>query len=283
METRVLRHRFTTNFAKAKPPGRILLSFIMLVLATLVHSCDNTESPLETPSPDIYIVFGHQEGLKIAEPSVTFQWEGSNRLVNEFSYRFMPEQENWSEWVTDTTVTLDYLGQGEYTFEIKGRYERGRESEASERRTFTVDIPGPGILLRPFKHIVVLGEDFNIELLVDDVRDMMFAHFVLKFDTAQLEALEVISGESFQDQPPAFFTTIDNFSGSVDVSMSTIGAEPPRVNGTAVIAVVRFKPLLAEESKIYIDNRSEFRDSRGNPIDTISRIGSIVEVTEQTP
>ena len=87
----------------------------------LIYSCDDVEAPIEAPLPDTYIIMGPQEGLVLTEPSVTFQWAGSNRLVSEFSYRYAPEQENWSEWAADTTVTLKNLNQGSYTFEIKSR------------------------------------------------------------------------------------------------------------------------------------------------------------------
>ena len=235
---------------------------------------------METPPPDTYITVIPQGNATLSEPSVTFQWAGSNRLVTEFSYRCVPKEESWSEWSADTSITLNYLDQGSYVFEVRGRYEPGKEDDIPDQRAFTVDIPGPGMLLSPFMQKAELGQEFAVEILADDVEDVMFAHLVLKFEPGQLEALDAAPGESFQTDPPAFFRTIDNSSGIVDLSISTIGAEPPGINGTGSLAAVRFRPISSGECMIYLSDGSEFRDSSGSHVDVISRVGSVVEIAE---
>jgi len=281
MESQFLKNRSINKQVGKLFYLRLIYACLMLpALAMVISSCDNAEAPLEVPTPDTHILLGPLDKSLINEPSVTFQWTGSNRLVGEFSYRCIPKRESWSEWSTDTSVTLEYLNQGNYVFEIRGRYEPGYEDEAPDQRTFTIDIPGPGMLLSPFKQNISSGEEFDVELLADEVTDMMFVHLILKFEPAQLEVLDAAAGRSFQSQPPAFFGTIDNSIGIVDVSMSTMGSEPSRLNGTGSVVIIRFRSISSGESRIYIDSRSEFRDSAGKTIDTISRIGSVIEIAE---
>lgn len=251
--------------------------FLILVSIT-ISSCGELEAPLSEVSFDTYIVSGPEEGSEVAEPLVTFQWEGSNSLVNEFSYRYMPYQENWSVWSSDVSITLDHLDQGDYVFEVKGRYEPGNEDDTPARRSFTVDIPGPGMLMKPFRQKTVMGEEFNIYVIADDVEDLVLAHLVLKFDPSKLQAVDANPGEIFQSYPPAFFKTIDNSGGIVDISISSIGAEPSRFSGTGAIAAIRFKSLSVGESSVDFDRESEFRDSKNKPVLVLNQFGSIVEI-----
>jgi hypothetical protein len=216
---------------------------------------------------------------------VTFQWWGSH-LVNEFSYRMTPGQEEWSTWSTDTSKTLDCLDQGDYVFEVKGRYAPDMEDESPAQRTFTIDIPGPGMLMSPFRQKAVPGQEFEIDVVADDVEDLMLAHLILVFDPAQLQALDSAPGETFQSgDPPVFFEEIDNSRGVVDISISTITIKSPTdatpsINGMGRIAIIKFKAMSAGESSVAFHSASEFRNSINDPIGIANMIGSVIEIAE---
>jgi hypothetical protein len=270
--------------------SRMFMCMILAIVAIISSSCGEVEDPLPEAPLETYITSGPEDGSAINEPSATFQYRGSNELVQEFSYRCTTQQEtggptsvgNWSAWSPDTSIILEHLDQGDYVFEVRGRYEPENEDETPARRTFTVDIPGPGILLKPFKQEAILGEEFEIDVVADHVEDVMLVHLILKFELGQLQALDATPGGIFQDYPPAFFKTIDNSEGVVDITISTIGAEPSRINGTETIATIRFKSLSAGETIIDFDSASEFRDSENNPIYIMNRIGSLVEIAQVT-
>ena len=260
-------------------PSRI---FIFLVVVVISSSCGGGEDGGEIipETPGAIITSGPEEVVNA--PQVTFQWKGSNKFVNEFAYRWMPYyDENWSEWSSIKSVTLRYLDEGEYTFEVKGRYEDESESDEPTVWTFTVDIAGPGVFLKPLKRRAKLNEEFEIEVWVDEVESSMLAHLILKFEPAQLRALEAVPGDMFQgNYPPAFFETIDESEGIVDISMSTIGTNLPTVKGTGAIAAIRFKSLSIGESDVDFDSGSDLRDPANKPIAIITWIGSNIEIMQ---
>ena len=255
---------------------------IVIIVALIVSSCGEVEKPLEETPPDTNIVSGPGEGSTITEPSVTFEYTGSNKLVSEFSYRYSPIQENWSKWSPDKSVKLEYLDQGKYVFEVKGRYESGNEDTTPDQRSFIVDIPGPGMLLKPFKRNAAPGEEFKIEVVADEVgEDVLLAHLILKFEPALLQFLDAAPGEFFQSSsPPVLQKTIDNSEGIAVIDISTITAQPPRIKGTGIIAAVRFRSLSAGKSNVSFDDKSKFEDSTRKTISIVNRIGSVVEITE---
>ena len=133
----------------------------VIALTIVISSCGEVEEPLPEAPVDINIISGPEEGEVIDYPSPTFQWEGSNSLVNEFSYRLVPhpEYQEWSQWSSDASTSFDKLNEESYTFEIKGRYEPGNESSTALQRRFSVDIPFDLILMvQSDKSVYSLGE-----------------------------------------------------------------------------------------------------------------------------
>ncbi|MFC1716388.1 hypothetical protein ACFL6S_22135 [Candidatus Poribacteria bacterium] len=254
---------------------------VLTLLIIVVVSCDKVEDPLAEVPPDTVITLGPADGTVVTEPSVSFQWEGSNRFVGEFSYRCSPYQAEWSLWSSDRSITY-YLDEGDYLFEVMGRYESGNEDDTPVQRVFTVDFPGPGILIKPLRQEVTPGQEFTIHVFVNDVADLMLVHLSLKFGPSVLQALDAIPGEVFQvGSPPVFFKKINNFDGIVDIDISTVNARPSRINGTADIAVIRFRSLSTGKSSVTLEDGSELRDSGNRIIDVVSRFGCVVEATAE--
>ena len=133
----------------------------LIALVIVISSCGEVKEPLSEAPIDIHIISGPQQGEVIDYPSPIFQWEGSNNLVSQFSYRLAPhpEYQEWSQWSSDLSTSFDKLQEESYTFEIKGRYEPGYEIAAPVRRYFSVDIPHDLILMvQSDKPVYTLGE-----------------------------------------------------------------------------------------------------------------------------
>jgi len=269
--------------------NRISLCSVLGIIAIISLSCGEIDPPPLPPDVNTIIMSGPEDGETLQKPSATFQWTGNTVYVGEFSYRCVPlddgciaSYEDWSEWSNGTSITLDYLDQGTYVFEVVGR-SPGEVDETPDARTLKIDIPGPGMLLRPFKKVAILNEEFMIEVLADDVDDFVFAHLILKFDPALLEATHVRLGEKFQGSPRALFVDDSKLkSGIADINMSTINSQLPVIRGgTETIIIISFRPLVSGESRIEFDVSSEFNNSEGEPIEIENRIGSVIEVLEQ--
>ncbi len=264
--------------------NHIFIYIFLVFFAIIISSCGDVEKPISEVPPDTYVISGPEDGAVVPESSVTFIYQGNNDLIQEFSYVCTSIQDVWSAWSADRSITLGYLDQGDYVFQVKGRYEPGNEDQEPARRAFTIDIPGPAMLLKPLKKVAVLGQEFKTEVIADEVKDLMVAHLILKFDPSQLQVLDAIPGEVFNGSslPKFFFKVLDNTSGIVDINMSTIGAKPDRISGTEIIAAVKFKPLLVGKSNLDINIKSEFRDLTNRPLDIINRIGSVIEILESS-
>ena len=155
----------------------------VIALAIVISSCGEVEKPLPEAPVDINIISGPQQGEVIDYPSPTFQWEGSNKLVNEFSYRLVPHPvyQEWSQWSSDVSAYFENLHEENYTFEIKGRYEAGKEIAAPIQRHFSVDIPFDLILMvQSDKSVYSLGESAGLTVTLRNIspRDisMCFLH-----------------------------------------------------------------------------------------------------------
>jgi len=123
-----------------------LTTVISLVL--LLFSCDKIqENPLDPENPDYtppetFITMEALEGAVLDTSTVTITWSG-NDLTVEYAYSL---NDNWSEWSSATSVTLNYLDEGDYTFSVKGRYASEVEDESPATVNFSVDmVQGPAL------------------------------------------------------------------------------------------------------------------------------------------
>ena len=84
--------------------------FIFLIVSAIViSSCGEVDEILPEAPININIISGPEEGVVIDQPSVTFNWIGSNKLVREFSYRLAPhpEYQEWSQWSSDVSASFE--------------------------------------------------------------------------------------------------------------------------------------------------------------------------------
>ena len=113
----------------------MIKKFFILLLGIIVFwSCEeivvDQDNPLDPGNPDyespfVNIISGPSGGEVIDEPQVTFEWEG-NELVTEYRQKF--DEQAWGDWSNQTSVVLQYLDEGDYSFAIQSRYASGDTS-----------------------------------------------------------------------------------------------------------------------------------------------------------
>jgi hypothetical protein len=81
--------------------------------------------------PQTTITSGPSEEAVVDTHTVTFMWIG-NQEGMDFTYRLY--EGDWSAWSSDTSVTYAYLDEGDYLFEVKGRYLSGIEDSTGIRK-----------------------------------------------------------------------------------------------------------------------------------------------------
>ena len=171
----------------------ISLLFLFLFIACEELNID-PENPFEAdePIPEITSLYQNINGS-----TASFNWEG-NKFA--FSYSFRLESQsyedpvgiyiNWSDWSSDTLVTLEDLDEGQYIFQVKSRFDEIEQSEPTTIN-FEVDaIPGPALRIYPLNQIVNTGYEFDVYLYFEEVPEesaVTGLHVEIQIDQNELE------------------------------------------------------------------------------------------------
>jgi hypothetical protein len=99
---------------------------------------DINSYPVDSGPPDTTITSGPGEGSAITVNSATFTWDGTDDIQWNLTYSTKLDNDAWSAFTTDTSLTLSDLSDGEHTFMVKTKDYLGNEDPAPASRTFTV-------------------------------------------------------------------------------------------------------------------------------------------------
>ena len=273
---------------------RIITQFAALaVIALLVTRCEFTPSEPELDNPlnpedpafvpvETTIAQGPADNEVVDDHTVTFVWTG-NKDVAEYSYRL--NESGWSDWSSETTVTYTYLDEGNYTFEVKGRYNEAAEDDTPDSRSFKIDdVHGPALMFYPRKMEVSQNEVFTVEIMAEEVTDLAGVNIVVAFDPSyvQLEAVKVHENET------AFFRTnggtvisfyeYDNNSGSLTISSGVATGDPSSVEGTGAVAGVDFRAIRSGTTDVAFAAESDMRNPENEEIPLSQTVKGIVDI-----
>ncbi len=231
--------------------------------------------------PQTTITSGPAEGTVVDDHTVTFTWAG-NQDSMDFVYRL--NEGIWSGWSYDTTVTLAYLDEGDYLFEVKGQYASGIEDDTPDSRNYTIDdIHGPALMLTPRSQQVSNGNNFTVEVMLEEVENVFAVKAVLEFNPARLQVSQIEvyeDGSSLLDNGGTVipFSRYDNAAGNITIEVATVTGDPPGVSGTGAIARVTFTAVGTGSSLISFATSSALRDPDNADIAPLTRVSTVVEV-----
>jgi|GEM_PF-548179 len=267
-------------------PGGLLL--LVLVLATAVSACKLVlpeepedpiyDNPVDPESPDYVppattITAGPTEGSTVTTNEVTFTWTGNGP---DMLFRFRVNSGDWIGWRDTETVTLQYLDETTYTFEVQAAYNPGGGATPTQiegtphSRTFTVDaVTGPALRLSPTLTRVYQNDTFDIHLIAEDVSDLMLVATTIRFSPTRLEVVSLTHGSFLTSTGGSIapYNEYDNAAGTIDVNMATATGSPAGVSGTGTVLTIRFRQKNTTNSTIWFAGLSSFlRDSNNDPI-----------------
>ncbi|MEE9465922.1 MAG: hypothetical protein V3W14_10160 [Candidatus Neomarinimicrobiota bacterium] len=245
---------------------------------------DNPLDPTEeeyTP-PETSILQGPDEGEIVADHTVTFVF-GGNELLTEYAYR--QNGAAWSPWSSDASVTLQYLDEGEYLFEVKGCYISGDEDSSPASRSYTIDdIQGPALWFSPRKVQTSTGESFALHLKVEDAADLMVIHAQVQFPASRLslDSYQVLdeAGDFLAGNSGRVVSLVDSAlsQGEIGFNLAVMGASPPGLNGTGALIRLTFTPSQSGPAEIRLASGSGMITSDLEEITPTELVTGLVEV-----
>ena len=238
---------------------------------------------IEVPAPSVEIVQGPEEGTVLGVDQATFQFRAINAAGQiEFSTRL--DDEEWTGWSEETEIGYENLEEsslvGSHLFQVRVRADAG-EAEALIR-TFEVDaVQGPALRLSPKVTTTTSGQTVEIDIIAEEVENVLAARVLLEFDADELELQQVETIDDFLGQHGGSLVApdpeIDNAGGRLDLSIGVAGGSRAGVDGTGVLARLRFRTRKSGVARITLAPDTALRDPDNHPI-SIKTAGTTITV-----
>ena len=262
-----------------------MIKRLSIIIVLLFWSCEEIvvqqDNPLDPGNPEydppvITFVSGPGGGETISTSEATFSWEG-NDLVSE--YRTKINNDPWGDWADHTSITLQYLDEGGYTFSIQGRYTT-EDTSAVISNNFSVDaVQGPALMFYPRANFSSVGSNVTFQVLAEEVTSLTAAQFNVTFDPSKLEIVSVTQGSLLQINGESIFSTeFDNQAGSLSVITAALGGDLPSVDGTGVLLELVLSVKATGTSNLEFDGTELLRDPSNNDITINETVAGVVVV-----
>ena len=260
-----------------------MIKRLSIIIVLLFWSCDEVvleqDNLLDPGNPEydppvITFVSGPGGGETISTSEATFSWEG-NDLVSE--YRTKINNDPWGDWADHTSITLQYLDEGGYTFSIQGRYTT-EDTSAVISNNFSVDaVQGPALMFYPRANFSSVGSNVTFQVLAEEVTSLTAAQFNVTFDPSKLEIVSVTQGSLLQINGESIFSTeFDNQAGSLSVITAALGGDLPSVDGTGVLLELVLSVKATGTSNLEFDGTELLRDPDNNNISISETVNGLV-------
>ncbi len=259
-----------------------MIKRLFIIIVLLFWSCDEVvleqDNPLDPGNPDfdppvVTFTSGPQDET-VGTSEVTFEWEG-NGLISAYRTKF--NNDSWTGWVTNTSVTLQYLDEGSYSFSIQGRYTT-EDTSAVVTSNFGVDaVQGPALMFYPRANFSSVGSNATFQVLAEEVTSLTAAQFNVTFDPSKLEIVSVTQGSLLQINGESIFSTeFDNQAGSLSVITAALGGDLPSVDGTGVLLELVLEVKATGTSNLEFDGTELLRDPDNNNISISETVNGLV-------
>jgi hypothetical protein len=239
------------NIANLNTINSIVLCVLCLVvMGVLLPGCDQPSAPsvvLINPLDSLSSVFikpvstisgGPTELQTITVSSVTFTWAGT---VDVLDYSYEYDAGNWLGWSSQTSVTLDYLDEGQHSFAVRARHRNGKNIELNPPHiNFTVDaVKGPSLMFLPRRKYALQGQAFTYDIKAEEVSFIYGTKISIQYDPSHVNVTGVLTGALINANGSSIILpTIDSIAHTITIELATIGRSPKGVSGSGVLATL---------------------------------------------
>ena len=263
---------------------------IALSLILILSSCSDNELTINPfdPNLDDYedpetVIDSGPDGTYVVN-SVTFTYSG-NELVQEYSYRLESGGDviiDWSDWSSGTSVQIDSLDEGSYTFLVKGRYSEGVEDATPASRTFAIDaVQSSSIRIFPQLINSSINEVFELDVYAEDISNVALIQFELEYDNQSLSIYGDIEKGALLTNFQGYDIFIDEESANtilISIGLGGGGSNELGLSGTGSLCRINFTAGENGSSSDLTITSSEFRDGSNNIINIVDVINGRVEI-----
>jgi len=211
----------------------------------------------------------------IDSSSVSISWE-SNKFALSFSYRLESLSYTnpisvfleWSEWSPDTSVTLEPLDEGEYSFYVKSRFNIETEEETPKEVYFTVDaIPVPALRIYPMDQEVDRDSSFQLYVYASNIQNILIGEIYIEFDNSIIEYNASESSCGFNENYiPDYGTESVGDTGNSGYILYYCNFNDSDVELDHIVKI-NFTRIGDGNTEVIILDNSIVRDSNGNDIE----------------
>lgn len=220
----------------------VLLAGCFITGSLLIHGCTQSTPPPALITPLTAIDTGPAENGIVTSSTVTFAFHG-NADVDTFQYRIDAAAGDPWQSTRQTSLTFNYLDEGQHLFELRGVNRNNFYTERTfQNRTFVVDaVKGQSAMFYPLRKTVGNGQSFLYDIKAEEVDQLYaakltidFNHAIVEVDSIQFGPFVRSSGGDALNFPSV--NSIDNTFGSIIVNMVVVGGHPKGITGSGIIA-----------------------------------------------
>ena len=272
-----------------------MIRLFIFLLLIFVSGCD--ETPLELnnefdPSnPDhvppniesIYTTPGMVNGI-INANSVTIEYEGN---IEDLEFQYQLDGAEWSEWDSESRVTLNFLDEGSHIFLVQCRYLSGEIEVNPDTLQFEIDaIDGPALRIFPLFTEIPIGQEFTIEVMAENLDPVAAMELVLTYDINHLNIIEdnIDYGEFFSGCGTPImikYLVKNDYSGigTIIIDIGCYGGVLETVSGYGSIISIKATADMTGFTDIEFEyNDILLRDANNEPVELEEAWDGLVEI-----
>ncbi len=243
---------------------------LIVILGLMSWTCDILQPLPDNPYDPLNPDFIEPETRILSGPSgtssskeVTLTWQQKDPvyrsdsldtdLYGEITYSYRFNEGSWSLFSPDTFVTLPYLDDTSYFFQIMSRYPTNiMEDEPYPSRSWTMDAYSSSLMLSPRTTILPVtteGSEFGVTVGLEEVSGMMGAHVELTYDPVGLRLMDYAVLDSTGDflmqggGSVIDFVEVDSIAGLLAVDVAVVTGDADGLNGSGEIFELWFEQL----------------------------------------
>lgn len=260
---------------------KLITIFIGLVIWSCLDPPEDFEpyNPYDPENPNyippaVNVSSGPTEGETITSETATFIWEGNDENMEFQVYFDGILVKDWSE---TQSYTFDYLDEGGHIFSVQGRYVT-QDTSLIVNVNFIVDaVKGPALMFLPRRQIANQGQNFQFEIMAEEVSNLSASEFVLLYEPNVISIDSVRVGKMFKpNKNYILHNDIDNSKGKANILIGLLGGKEPTFTGTGGLATLFITKKTSSETTISFDGSETLRGPSNDLIQISATIGGLI-------